>query len=137
MLIPDVGTVINALPSLGISEELANDLRSFLTDSAGQLTDSKPDQVAANAFGTSPASLQCSSDAHKARTHVADALQDMGAALLGYGTVVTDLYKNVTIVDDTARTDLASIATKADACVAPAFSAPSACVLPGNSSEDD
>jgi hypothetical protein len=48
---------------------------------------------------------------------------------------VTDLYKNVTQVDDNAQADLARKASQADACVAPKFSAPSACALPGSSSE--
>ena len=38
---------------------------------------------------------------------MANALKDMAAGLEGYGTVVTDLYKNVTEVDDNAQADLA------------------------------
>ncbi len=136
MLLPEVGTVVNALPSLGISEDLANEVRAFLDASAGELKDLTPDQVLSSAFGSSPASLQCSSDAHKARTHVADALVDMGAALLGYGGVVTDLYKNVTGIDETTQTDLTKKAAAADACIAPSFSTPSQCALPGSSSKD-
>src|SRR4051794_41468629 len=118
MVLPaDVGGVVDALPSLGISDDLATDLRNFLTSSAGELKESTPDQVVAAAFGTSPASSQCASDAHKARTHVADALVDMGAALQGYGGVVTDLYRNVTSVDDVAHADLTRKAAAADACV--------------------
>ncbi len=62
---------------------------------------------------------------------------DMAKGLEGYGTVVTDLYKNVTTVDDTAQADLARKVTQADACVAPSFAAPSTCALPGTSSEGD
>jgi hypothetical protein len=137
MLLPDVGTVVNALPSLGISEELANEVRAFLDSSAGELEALTPDQVLSSAFGSSPASRQCSSDAHKARTHVADALVNMGAALMGYGGVVTDLYKEVTTIDETTQTDLTKKAAAADACIAPSFAAPSQCTLPGNSSEGD
>jgi hypothetical protein len=137
MLLPDVGAVVASLPSLGISEDLASDLRTFLFSSAGELTDLTPDQVGGGAFGSSPASVQCLSDAQKARTHVAKALQDMSAGLEGYSTVVTDLYKNVTAVDDTAQADLVKKASQANACVAPSFAAPSSCTLPGNSSEGD
>jgi hypothetical protein len=137
MLAAEAGAAVAALSSLGISEDLANELRSFLTTSAGELTDTTPGQVGVNAFGTSPASQQCSSDAHKARTHVANALKDMAAGLEGYGVIVTDLYKHVTEADDTAQTDLVRKAAQADACVAPKFSAPSTCALPGNSSEGD
>ena len=137
MLAAEAGAAVAALSSLGISEDLANDLRTFLTTSAGELTDTTPDQVGVNAFGSSPASQQCSSDAHKARTHVANALKDMAAGLEGYGVVVTDLYKNVTQADETAQADLARKASQADSCVAPKFSAPSTCTLPGSSSEDD
>jgi hypothetical protein len=132
---PDVGTVVNALPSLGISEDLANDVKAFLDLSAGELEALTPDQVLSSAFGSAPESLQCSSDAHKARTHVADALVNMGAALMGYGEVVTDLYKEVTGIDEATHTDLTKKAAAADACVAPSFAAPSQCTLPGNSSE--
>jgi 23S rRNA U2552 (ribose-2'-O)-methylase RlmE/FtsJ len=134
-LAAQVGAAVAALPSLGISEDLATDLRNFLTTSAGELTDSTPDQTGTTAFGSSPASQQCSSDAHKARTHVAKAILDMSAALNGYDVVVTDLYRNVTAVDDTAHVDLVKLSAQADACVAPSFAAPSSCTLPGNSSE--
>jgi hypothetical protein len=137
MLLPEVSTVVNALPSLGISEDLANELRAFLDTSAGELKDMTPGQVLSSAFGSSPASRQCSSDAHKARTHVADALVDMGAALMGYGGVVEGLYKEVKGIDEATQTDLTKKAAAANACVAPSFAAPSQCTLPGNSSEDD
>jgi len=135
MLMPDVGAVVNALPSLGISEDLVSEVRTFLDSSAGELEAMTPDQVISSAFGGAPESRQCASDAHKARTHVADALVDMGAALLGYGGVMTDLYKEVTGIDETTQTDLAKKTAAADACVAPSFAAPSQCTLPGNSSE--
>jgi hypothetical protein len=134
MAIPaDVGAAVAALPSLGISEDLATDLRNFLTEGAGELVESTPQQTATGAFGSSPASRQCASDAHKARARVAQAILDMSTALKGYGGVVTDLYRNVTAVDDTAHADLARKAAQADACVAPSFATPSTCRLPGNS----
>jgi hypothetical protein len=135
MVLLDAGAVVAALPTLGISEGLASDLKRFLTSSAGELKDSTPDQTGSHAFGTSPASLQCASDAAKARTHVAKAITDMAAGLVGYEQVVTDLYKNVSHVDEAAQADLAKQAARANACVAPSFSAASACTLPGNSSE--
>jgi hypothetical protein len=135
MVFLDAAGAVAALPSLGISEELASDLKKFLTSSAGELQDSTPDQTGTHAFGTSPASLQCASDAAKARTHVAKAITDMAAGLVGYEQVVTDLYKNVHQVDDVAQADLVKKAAQANACVAPSFSSPSACTLPGNSSE--
>ena len=79
MAFADIGATINGLVQLGITETLAAELRAFLTTSAGELTDSTPDAVGESAFGQSPASLQCSGDAGKARTHVADALKDMAA----------------------------------------------------------
>jgi 23S rRNA U2552 (ribose-2'-O)-methylase RlmE/FtsJ len=133
-LAAEVGAAVAALPSLGISEELATELRNFLTTSAGELTDSTPDQTGTQAFGSSPASQQCASDAHKARTHVAKAILDMSAALNGYDVVVNDLYRNVTTVDDTAHVDLVKLSAQADACVAPSFAAPSTCTLPADSS---
>jgi hypothetical protein len=133
-LAAEVGAAVAALPSLGISEDLATELRNFLTTSAGELTDSTPDQTGTQAFGSSPASQQCAADAHKARTHVAKAILDMSAALNGYNVVVNDLYRNVTTVDDTAHVDLVKLSAQADACVAPSFATPSTCTLPGQSS---
>ena len=117
-----MGSVVAALPSLGISEDLATELRNYLSTTAGELTDTTPDPVSGGAFGQSPASLQCLSDAQKARTHVANALKDMAKGLEGY---------------DTAQADLARKAAQADACVAPSFAAQSTCTLPGTSSEGD
>ncbi|HEX5087575.1 MAG TPA: hypothetical protein VFV89_07195 [Nocardioides sp.] len=136
MVLLDTAGAVAALPSLGISEELAGDLKKFLTSSAGELQDSTPEQTGSHAFGTSPASLQCASDAAKARTHVAKAITDMAAGLVGYEQVVTDLYKNVHEVDDVAQADLVKKAAQANACVAPSFASPSACTLPGSSTED-
>jgi hypothetical protein len=135
MLMPEVSAAVDSLSVLGISEGLASDLKAFLTSSAGELKSSTPDETGDHAFGTSPASLQCSSDAGKARTHVAKAITDMAAGLVGYEQVVTDLYKNVTQVDEVAQAELVKKAAQANACVAPSFSAPSTCALPGNSSE--
>ena len=135
MSFASVGAAIASLAQLGIDEALAAELHAFLTTSAGDLTDSTPDGVGGAAFGHSPASQQCSSDAAKARTHVANALKDMAAGLDGYGVIVTDLYKNVTAADETAKVDLTRKAAAADACVAPSFASPSQCTLPGASTE--
>jgi hypothetical protein len=131
----DIGSTIDKLVQLGISEALAAELRSFLTSSAGELAQSAPDTVGSNAFGHAPASVQLASDAAKARTHVADALKDMAAGLEGYGTVVTDLYRHAIEIDQTAKDDIDKKAAAANACVAPSFAAPSTCELPGSSTE--
>jgi hypothetical protein len=134
----DIGTTINTLVQLGISESLAAELRSFLDESAGQLTDSTPDAVGHNAFGHAPASLQCASDAGKARTHVADALKDMAAGLEGYGAIVTHLYRDVTDADDTAAQQFVRQTRQADACIPVSFAtAPSGCAAPGAGGEGD
>ena len=126
----DIGSAVDTLVQLGISEALAAELRTFLATSAGELTDSTPDAVGHGAFGGSPASIQCSGDAAKARTHVADALRDMAAGLEGYGQIVTELYRNVQTADETAAQDLKAKAAQADACMPLSFAAPSSCALP-------
>jgi len=138
MVLPDIGATIGTLVQLGISESLAAELRSFLEDSAGQLTESTPDAVGHNAFGHAPASLQCAGDAGKARTHVADALRDMAAGLEGYGAIVTHLYRNVTDADATAEQQFVRQARQADACVPVSFAtAPTGCAAPASSGEGD
>jgi hypothetical protein len=133
----DIGSAITGLAQLGISEALAADLRAFLTTSAGELTDSTPHGVAGHAFGHAPASVQCASDASKAREHVADALKDMAAGLEGYGTIVTDLYRHAHEIDATSAADLDKKTAQADACMPVSFAAPSTCGLPGASTEGD
>jgi hypothetical protein len=137
MSFANIGATIDGLVQLGISEALAAELRSFLTSSAGELTDSTPHAVGSNAFGHAPASVQLASDASKARTHVANALKDMAAGLEGYGTIVTDLYRHANEIDETAKVDIDKKAAAANACVAPSFAAPSTCQLPGSSTEGD
>ena len=138
MLAAEAGAAVAALSSLGISEDLANDLRTFLTTSAGELTDTHPRPGRRHTrSGARRRASSARATPHKARTHVANALKDMAAGLEGYGGIVTDLYRNVTQVDDTAQADLAKKAAQADACVAPSFAAPSTCALPGSSSEGD
>jgi len=138
MAFADIGATINGLVQLGISETLAAELRAFLTTSAGELTDSTPDAVGQSAFGQSPASLQCSGDAGKARTHVADALKDMAAGLEGYGSIVTHLYRDVKDADDTAEQQFVRQTRQADACIPISFAAaPNGCAAPSSSGSGD
>ena len=139
MLMPEVGAVLDSLPALGVTEDVVDGLRKFLDQGADDVEGATPDVVTNAAFGSSPASVQCSSDAQKARTHVNTALLDMGAALRGYGDIVKTLHQNVTTVDDAAYTDLTKKVAAAEACVAPSFAdaTPGSCSLPVNGSGDD
>jgi len=133
----DIGATITRLVELGISETLAAELRTFLTASAGELTDNTPETVVHAAYGTAPGSLQLCSDATKARKHVADALKDMAAGLEQYGVIVTDLYRNVQDADDTAEVAFKQQAQRTDACFPVSFAvAPTGCSAPGASGED-
>jgi MarR-like DNA-binding transcriptional regulator SgrR of sgrS sRNA len=131
----NIGSAVNTLVQLGISEALAAELRTFLETSATELTSKTPHNVSAARFGHSPASLQLAYDAGRAHEHVADAIKDMAAALQGYGTIVTDLYRNANEIDLTAKTDLDKKVEAVDACVPVSFAEPSQCTLPGSSSE--
>jgi hypothetical protein len=137
-MLPDgMSSTLASLTVLGVSDGLVDDLRRYLDDSAVALKNSRPDDVGSGSFGSSPASVQCASDASKAREHVARALNDMAAGLVGYGTVVVDLRRNVTHIDEATEADLTKKANQANACVAPSFAAPSQCTLPGNSTAGD
>jgi hypothetical protein len=133
MLLPEVGAVLDSLPALGVTDDVVDGLRKFLDSGADEVEGAAPGHVA-DAFGSSPASTQCLSDAQKARAHVNEALLDMGAALRGYGTVVKDLHRNVTNVDDATYTDFTQKVAAADACVAPSFAATPQCTLPTDGS---
>jgi hypothetical protein len=121
MSFADIDAAITSLVQLGISESLAAELRAFLKESAGTLTESTPDSVGHSAFGHSPASLQCASDAGKAHTHVANALQEMAAGLEEYSTIVTHLYRDVKDADDTAEQQFVRQARHADARIPGSF----------------
>jgi hypothetical protein len=137
-MLPDgMSSTLASLSTLGVSDDLVDDLRSFLDKSAGELKERRPDAVGTGSFGSSPASVQCASDASKAREHVAKALNDMAVGLVGYGTVVVNLRRNVKHIDEATEVDLTRKVAQANACVAPSFSVPSQCALPGSSTDGD
>jgi hypothetical protein len=119
----DIAAMVDRLVEFGISEALAAELKSFLTDSADQITEHRPTTVSPASFGGTPGSLQLASDAGKARLHVAEALKDMAHGLDNYGTVIHQLYVQAKDADEKAEADFIAQTKKADAMIAISFPA--------------
>ena len=121
------------LRTIGLSEQLVTDVVTFLDSRTTDLHDALPDQVGKGAFGTSPASTNCSSDAAAARDKVYEALNDMMAGLRGYQESLHDMAKQTWDVDTSTEAEIKTHIARAESCVAPKFASPSSCTLPGAS----
>lgn len=119
----DIAAMVDRLVEFGISEALAAELKSFLTDSADQITEKRPETVSHASFGGTPGSLQLASDASKARLHVVEALQDMAGGLEGYGDIIHQLYVQAKDADEAAEADFIAQTKKADAMIPISFAA--------------
>ena len=121
------------LRTIGLSEALVTEVVTYLSNRAVDLSDARPDGVGGGAFGASPASTGCSSDAAKAHDHVHKAITDMIAGLKGYQESLHDMAKKTWDVDATTEAEIKTHLNRAEACVAPTFASPSECTLPGAS----
>jgi hypothetical protein len=119
----DIAAMVDRLVEFGISESLAAQLKSFLTDSADQLADQKPTTVSHASFGGTQGSLQLATDAGKAREHVVEALKDMASGLDGYGQIIHQLYVHAKDTDEAAQADFIAQTKKADAMIPVSFAA--------------
>jgi hypothetical protein len=121
------------LRTIGLSEKLVTDVVSFLGSRATDLAEVRPHGVGPSAFGASPASTACSSDAAAAQEKVYHAINDMIAGLKGYGESLHDMAKQTWDVDTATEAEIKTHIVRAESCVAPTFASPSACTLPGAS----
>jgi hypothetical protein len=123
------------LRTIGLSEKLVTDVVSFLNSRATDLTGARPHGVGQGAFGSSPASTGCSSDAAKAHDHVYKAITDMVAGLKGYQDSLQEMAKKTWDVDATTEAEVRTHIKRAESCVAPTFASPSTCMLPGSTND--
>ena len=121
------------LRTIGLSEQLVTSVVTFLNSRTTDLHDALPHDVGRTAFGTSPASTNCSSDAAAARDKVQEAINDMLAGLKGYQDTLQDMAKQTWDVDTSTEAEIKTHIARAESCVAPKFASPSACTLPGAS----
>jgi hypothetical protein len=119
----DIAAMVDRLVEFGISEALAAELKSFLTDSADQIAGHKPTTVTHASFGGTQGSLQLASDAGKARAHVVEALKDMADGLEGYGDIIHQLYVHAKDADEAAEAAFIAKTKKADAMIPISFAA--------------
>jgi hypothetical protein len=119
----DIAAMVDRLVEFGISEALAAEIKSFLTDSADQIAGHKPTTVSHASFGGTQGSVQLASDAGKARLHVVEALKDMADGLEDYGNIIHQLYVRAKDADEAAEADFIAKTKKADAMIPVSFAA--------------
>lgn len=120
---------LDMLQTLGLPDDLIEDVRGMLNLRAEELEGSKPTPIG-DVFGSSPAGSQLSHHAALARQHVADAVLQMAAGLRGYGEELNSHQARMDYTDTQSSIDLRRI-EQASSCVAPTnFKTNNSCALP-------
>ena len=120
---------LDMLQTLGLPDDLIEDVRGMLNTRAEQLEGAKPTPIG-EVFGGSPAGSQLSHHATLARQHVADAVLQMAAGLRGYGEELGSHQARMDYTDTQSSVDLGKIQA-ATSCVAPTtFATNNQCTLP-------
>ena len=120
------------LSDFGFSQPLIDDIKSFLNISSDSLDDLAPTGVGSQAFGASPASLGCASDAAKAQQHVKAAIVDMVTGLQGYVDALNGMQNRAYAVEDVTEADLKQKWQRAQSCETPDFTNVGVCTPNGN-----
>ena len=120
------------LADFGFSQSLIDEIKAFLNTSSDDLDGLAPTAVGHQAFGASPASLGCASDAAKAQQHVKAAIVDMVTGLQGYVDALNDMDKRAHEVEDVTEVDLNRKWQRAQSCETPDFTNVGVCTPNGN-----
>jgi hypothetical protein len=120
------------LGSLGMPEDLIEEVRGMLASRASELEGAEPSPIG-EVFGGSAQGALLNHHAALARRHVADAVLEMAAGMRGYRAELGLHRARMDSADAQSAVDLRRI-EKAAACVAPAsFATDDACTLPTSS----
>jgi len=120
------------LADFGFSQSLIDEIKSFLNTSSDDLDGLAPTSVGSQAFGASPASLGCASDAAKAQQHVKAAIVDMVSGLQGYVDALNSMQNRAYAVEDITEADLKQKWQRAQSCETPDFTNVGACTPNAN-----
>ena len=120
------------LSDFGFSQSLIDEIKAFLNTSSDDLGGLAPAAVGSQAFGASPASLGCASDATKAQQHVKAAIVDMVTGLQGYVDALNGMEKRAYEVEDVTEADLNKKWERANACQKPDFTNVGVCTPNAN-----
>ena len=120
------------LADFGFSQSLIDEIKAFLNTSSDDLDGLAPTAVGHQAFGASPASLGCASDAAKAQQHVKAAIVDMVTGLQGYVDALNDMDKRAHEVEDVTEVDLNRKWQRAQSCETPDFTNVGVCTANRN-----
>jgi len=120
------------LADFGFSQSLIDEIKSFLHTSSDDLDGLAPTSVGSQAFGASPASLGCASDAAKAQQHVEAAIVDMVSGLQGYVDALNGMQNRAYAVEDITEADLKQKWQKAQSCETPDFTNVGVCTPNAN-----
>lgn len=120
---------LDMLQTLGLPDDLIEDVRGMLDTRAEALEGAKPTPIG-EVFGDSPAGAELSHHAALARQHVADAVLQMAAGLRGFREELGTHQARMDHTDTQSSQDLRRIEA-ATSCVAPtSFATNDACTLP-------
>lgn len=120
------------LSEFGFSQPLIDEIKAFLHTSSDDLGVLAPAAVGSQAFGASPASVGCASDAAKAQQHVKVAIVDMVTGLQGYVDALNGMEKRAHEVEDVTEADLNKKWQRANDCEKPDFTNVGVCSPNGN-----
>lgn len=120
------------LADFGFSQSLIDEIKAFLNTSSDDLGVLAPGAVGNRAFGASPASVGCASDAAKAQQHVKAAIVDMVTGLQGYVDALNGMEKRAYDVEDVTEADLKQKWHRANSCERPDFTDVGVCTPNGN-----
>jgi hypothetical protein len=120
------------LSDFGFSQSLIDEIKAFLNTSSDDLDGLAPASVGSEAFGASPASRGCASDAAKAQVHVKAAIVDMVTGLQGYVDALNGMEKRAYGVEDVTEADLKQKLHRANSCERPNFTNVGVCTPNGN-----
>jgi hypothetical protein len=120
------------LSDFGFSQSLIDEIKAFLNTSSDDLGVLAPAAVGSTAFGASPASVGCASDAAKAQQHVKAAIVGMVSGLQGYVDALNGMEKRAHEVEDVTEADLNKKWHRANSCEQPDFTNVGACTPNGN-----
>lgn len=128
---------VDMLQTLGLPDDLIEDVKGMLSTSAESLEESKPQSPSSGVFGGSPAGSELGHHAALARQHVAKAVLQMADGLRGFNTELGAHQGRMGDTDAQNGVDMKRI-EEAAACVsAPTFATNNACTAPASESDGD
>ena len=121
---------VDMLQTLGLPDDLIEDVKGMLSTSAESLEESKPQSPSSGVFGGSPSGGELGHHAALARQHVASAVLQMAAGLRGFQTELGAHQGRMGETDASNGVDMKRIEESAACVSAPTFASNDSCAAP-------